>query len=235
MASRKFRVPTVGEDITCPALIASAGRIRIRSARAAQVARWFGLGQPADAKQALPPAPPLPAVAAGTITFISGPSGSGKSSLFGATRAQQRDRAGRRWIDLAAIDAPDVPLVDCFGDTPLREVLALLGRVGLGEAWSYLRTPAELSEGQRWRMRLALALHAASTSRAGADERPILACDEFAAVLDRVTAMVVAHRLRRAIDAMPHLSAVVATSHDDLEPALAPEVIVRCDFGKLSS
>ena len=124
----------------------------------------------------------------------------------------------------------------------------------LGEAWTYLRTPTELSEGQRWRFRLALALHHASRgavreendSRAAAREDngspaavrnendlPVIACDEFAAVLDRVTALIVAHRLRRAIDALPHAAAVVATSHEDIEPALSAEVIVRCDFGRV--
>src|SRR5207248_9473630 len=106
----------------------------------------------------------------------------------------------------------------------------LLARVGLSEAWTYLRTPSELSEGQRWRFKLALALHRAgamivsqesartSLLAAGGSPRgdaeptgapahgydwrevressPILACDEFAAVLDRVTAMVVARCLR---------------------------------------
>ena len=59
------------------------------------------------------------------------------------------------------IDAPDVPLVDCFDDLEVKDALALLSRVGLGEAWSYLRTLAELSEGQRWRLKLALAMHRA--------------------------------------------------------------------------
>jgi ABC-type ATPase with predicted acetyltransferase domain len=256
---------TVGEDITCPAAIARNGTIRIRSERAAQVARWFGLDRRsarsgvAGAKatsdgrvpvSALETAPaPTPALAlalrAGTITLIAGPSGAGKSTLL---RAARDAHANRRWIDLATIAAPapgDAPIVDCFGDLTLRDVLALLARVGLGEAWTYLRTPAELSEGQRWRFRLAMALHAASRAprraperhgdaRQAEDDRPIIACDEFAAVLDRVTAIVVAHRLRRAIDALPHAAAVVATSHEDIEPALAAEVIVRCDFGRVA-
>jgi ABC-type ATPase with predicted acetyltransferase domain len=130
----------------------------------------------------------------------------------------------------------------------LRNALGLLARVGLGEAWTYLRTPRELSEGQRWRFRLAIALHEASRGVATATARTttttatpendgnaplIIACDEFAAVLDRVTAIIVAHRLRRAIDALPHAAAVVATSHEDIEPALAAEVVVRCDFGRV--
>ena len=52
----------------------------------------------------------------------------------------------------------NVPVVNCFGDEPVMETLKLLGRVGLGEAWSYLRTPSELSEGQKFRLRLAVGL-----------------------------------------------------------------------------
>ena len=243
----------VGEHITCPGAIASGGTIPIRSERAAQVARWFGLDRnrkpratgggagngTADAKAASerPHAFSLPKLSlrAGTITLIAGPSGAGKSTLLRATRDAHPNR---RWIDLATVAAADddgganahhLPLVDCFGHLPLRDTLALLARVGLGEAWSYLRTPAELSEGQRWRFRLALALHDAARHAADA---PVIACDEFAAVLDRVTALIVAHRLRRAIDAIGHAAAVVATSHEDVESALAAEMTVRCDFGR---
>ena len=244
----------VGENITCPAQIARNGVIRIRSERAAEVARWFGLdarraGSDArtdagsDSRRAKSDAPkatsdsraaldiPALSLRPGTITLIAGPSGAGKSTLLRATREAHPPR---RWIDLATITAPDAPLVDCFGDLPLRDALGLLARVGLGEAWTYLRTPAELSEGQRWRFRLALALHQVSSAAARDQaDRPIIACDEFAAALDRVTAMIVGHRLRRAIDALPHAAAVVATSHEDIEPALAAEVIVRCDFGRV--
>ena len=246
---------TVGEDITCPAAIAKNGMIRIRSERAAQVARWFGLDRnlaravdprsmnpgsvnrssrnPSGAKPASGvPASldvPLLALRPATITLIAGPSGAGKSTLLRATRAAH---PSRRWINLATIAAPDVPLVDCFADLPLRDALALLARVGLGEAWTYLRTPGELSEGQRWRFRLALALHDAARHERDA---PVIACDEFAAVLDRVTALIVAHRLRRAIDKMPHAAAVVATSHEDIESPLAADVTIWCDFGRIET
>ncbi len=62
----------------------------------------------------------------------------------------------------------------------------------------------------------------------------ILACDEFAAMLDRVSAAIVARTLRRAVTGSPHLCAVVATSHDDLVAALQPDRIIRCDFGRIS-
>jgi ABC-type ATPase with predicted acetyltransferase domain len=130
--------------------------------------------------------------------------------------------------------------------------------VGLAEAWSYLRTPNELSEGQRWRLKLAIAMSGATSRTRGLrvlpktahsstgtgearssgvpsdlasdEKRLILVIDEFAALLDRITASIVARCLRRAVDATDNLCAIVATSHEDLTRALAPDTIVHCDF-----
>ena len=159
----------------------------------------------------------------GAITLVTGPSGAGKSSLLRALRGA----VDAHWIDIDRLEPDDVPLVDCFDETPLAGALALLSRVGLCEAWTYLRTPGELSEGQRWRLKLALALHGSRRERGHA----ILCADEFAAILDRVTAMVVARALRKSIRAP--LSALIATSHDDLVDALQPDLVVTCDFERI--
>src|SRR2546429_342039 len=96
-----------------------------------------------------------------------------------------RDYVLTHRIDVPAIAPPDVPLVDCFDSAPLDQTLALLSHVGLAEAWSYLRTPDELSEGQRWRLRLALAMRRAENIDNQKTRRLILIADEFAALLDR--------------------------------------------------
>ncbi|MGN6505597.1 MAG: hypothetical protein ACTHM6_08545, partial [Tepidisphaeraceae bacterium] len=88
----------------------------------------------------------------------------------------------------------------------------------------------------RWRLMLALGV--ATAIRVGQTPSvAVLAMDEFAALLDRVTARIVARALRRLIDRHigdqgATLGAVVATSHHDLLAALQPEVIVRCDFDR---
>src|SRR5204863_8195276 len=71
------------------------------------------------------------------------------------------------------------------------------------------------------------------TRRCGLAERVILLIDEFAALLDRVTAAIVARCLRRAVSSTPRLCAIVATSHHDLTAALMPDVIVNCDFRRI--
>lgn len=200
---------------------------RPRSFRSRLVARWFGLNGD-DAKSDARPSPIDPARLAsmlplsGQILLISGPSGAGKSSLVRALCGAMSET----WIDLDAQPLPDRPLVDCFERVSIQRTLKLLGRVGLAEAWTYLRTPAQLSAGQRWRLRLALAI---SQTRGPTT----LVGDEFAALLDRVTAAVVARALRRAVSAHPSLGAIVATSHDDLFEALQPDLHVRCDFGSV--
>jgi len=206
------------------------------------VRKWFGV-EGINANQPLAVNCQSPLVASGRIVLITGPSGAGKSSLLCHIGSRYDQRL---WIDLAGVRLPDRAVVDCFPrDVPLEHVLAALGRVGLGEVWTYLRTPRQLSEGQRWRLRLALALHRAQTSlptqrepsgsAAGLSPNPqptvVLACDEFGALLDRVTASVVARVLRRSITDAPNVCALLATSHEDLERPLQPDVLVRCDFG----
>ncbi len=83
--------------------------------------------------------------------------------------------------------------------------------------------PAELSEGQRFRYRLAQFF---------ASDADILIADEFAATLDRVTARVVAHQLGKFVRARRR-AAIVATTHEDLAEDLRPALRIWKGFGDL--
>ena len=127
----------------------------------------------------------------GDVVLFVGPSGSGKSSLLRATAKELAGDAGEAgvvWIDRLAL--PEVPVVDGLG-LPAAEGMGLLTACGLGEAQLMLRAPSELSDGQRYRYRLALAL----ARRPG-----WVVADEFCANLDRVLAKVVAFNVRRLAD-----------------------------------
>ena len=83
-----------------------------------------------------------------------------------------------------------------------------------------LRTPQELSDGQRYRFALALAI---------ARKPQWIVADEFAALLDRTTAKVIAHNVRRLADRYG-IGFVLATAQNDIETDLEPDICVTCEL-----
>jgi uncharacterized protein len=148
----------------------------------------------------------------GDLVAFVGPSGSGKSSLMRAAAGQLE---GTVWLDQLPLG--DRILVDAL-PTPIEETLALLTSCGLGEAHLLLRTPQELSDGQRYRFRLALGW---------AHQPRWLIADEFTAALDRTLARVIAYNVRKLVTKTGH-GLLVATTHKDILDDLQPDLLVRC-------
>ena len=149
----------------------------------------------------------------GDVCYITGASGSGKSvllnELYELWDAHERLRLG----DIAL--ETDKSLVDCIeGD--LFESLSALSKAGLSDVFSILNQPGRLSEGQRYRYRLARALISGAK---------VIFADEFCSNLDRITAAVIAHNIHRFAKRSGR-TFILASSHDDLLCDLLPDVVV---------
>ncbi len=157
----------------------------------------------------------------GSISLLTGPSGCGKSTLLRHTAATA-SQSSERVIDASALLAralTDRPIIDLF-TIPLLRSLRLLSAAGLGEAMLWARSASELSDGQRARLGIALAM-----ARVSPRCNTLVIIDEFCSTLDRVTARCVARTLRRWCDRQPRVRIICATAHDDLADALSPDLL----------
>jgi len=166
----------------------------------------------------------------GDIVYITGPSGAGKSVLLGEMKKQisanericlddialPDDRAA---IDCVASPASGVPPGGVGSDSAI-EALRLLGYAGLSDVFCMLTPPACLSEGQKYRFRLACAL---------ASGKPCIFADEFCSNLDRITAAVIAYNVRKFAK-RNNVTFFLASSHEDILADLQPDVLIVKHF-----
>lgn len=195
-----------------------------------QVAAMFGLGIDQERLIRIVPQTEI-SLAPGQIVFITGSSGSGKSTILRLIREdiEQDDMAHVLCFDrLPAI--ADKPLVDCFPNRPLEQTLKWLSLAGLNDAFVMLRKPSELSDGQRYRLRLAQVMAMTDTDILP-DIRKVVLADEFCASLDRTTAKVIARNVRKWVNTA-NVCFVAATTHDDLLEPLAPDVLIEKHLGE---
>lgn len=156
-------------------------------------------------------------LAPGRIALVTGPSGSGKSLLLrslarrtGAVVAEPVRPCSRR--------AP-VDLIE----RPLDDALTLLSRLGLADACRLVTPGGRLSEGERARLSIAVAI-----DRASRDPRRTIVADEFASALDTPTAESLAVSVRRALP--PEARLVCATARDEITGLLRPDLLVYVPF-----
>lgn len=212
-----------------------------------QIAGMFGLG--IDTSQTVTIIEPTPLnLSPGQLVFITGASGGGKTSILNLMRTSFVNDPQFDVIDFDELPIPSGrPVVDTFDDlealanSSLKQRLAWLSRAGLNDAFVMLRKPDELSDGQRYRLKLAFALGMVETigasqavSDGGAESSPcvpIILADEFCATLDRLTARTVAQLLRKQVTRLQSAIVVVATTHDDLLEPLQPDVLIEKQLG----
>jgi len=156
------------------------------------------------------------------IAYITGDSGSGKSVLLKALEKDIRQDMGLSTINIADIQPePGKPLIETVGRN-LEEGLELLSKVGLNDAFLFLRRFEQLSDGQKYRYKIAKMIES---------QAQFWVMDEFAATLDRDTAKIVAFNLQK-LARQQGKAVLAATTHTDLLGDLNPSVHVHKRFGK---
>lgn len=148
------------------------------------------------------------------VIYITGQSGSGKSILLREIERQLRDDHGLTVANIDQVALPEVPLIDQLG-TSAREAMYFMNLAGLTDAYLWLRKPSELSDGQRYRLRIAKLMES---------KTQVWIADEFGAILDRTTAKVIAFDIQKLARERGVIAAV-ATTHTDLQGDLHPSLV----------
>jgi ABC-type ATPase with predicted acetyltransferase domain len=134
----------------------------------------------------------------GEVVYITGPSGAGKSVLL---RELEKEVPASERINLAEIElAEKQSLIDCFE----------------GDILEGLKLLSDLSDGQKYRFRLAKALDSG---------RKYIFGDEFCSNLDRITAAVISYNVRKFAKRRG-VTFILAGTHDDILGDLCPDVLV---------
>jgi ABC-type transport system involved in cytochrome c biogenesis ATPase subunit len=153
----------------------------------------------------------------GDLIYVTGDSGGGKTLLLKAFKSYFGDEA----IELSDLQVdPEETLIEGVGKD-VKEAIEILSLCGLNDAFLFLRKYKELSDGQKYRYKLAKLVDCR--------EKTVWVVDEFCASLDRVMARVVAFLFQKVARKLGE-TVVVATTHDDLIEDFQPDILIGKDF-----
>lgn len=155
----------------------------------------------------------------GEIVYITGACGVGKTRLLSALyeKAPADHRLRLEDIELEAGRS----VVDCIAESPLcrnelADALIALNKVCISDVYSLLQEPCKLSEGYKYRYRFARLL---------ASDKTFVFADEFTSSMDRITAQLTAHYVRK-LAARSGKIFFLASCHEDILRDLRPDVLV---------
>jgi len=153
----------------------------------------------------------------GDLIYITGDSGGGKTLLLRAFKEYFGDEA----VELSELEIDlDETLVEGIG-TDMREAIETLSLCGLNDAFLFLRRYRELSDGQKYRYRLAKLMDN--------KEKNVWIIDEFCATLDPVMAHIISYLIQKVARKLGR-TVVVATTHRDLMEDFQPDIIIEKGF-----
>jgi ParB-like chromosome segregation protein Spo0J/N-acetylglutamate synthase-like GNAT family acetyltransferase len=153
----------------------------------------------------------------GDLIFVTGDSGGGKSLLLRAFKDYFGSEAAA--LDDLQVD-PEETIIEGVG-RDVKEAIEILSLCGLNDAFLFLRRFRELSDGQKYRYKLAKLVDR--------KDKAVWVVDEFCASLDRITARVVAYSFQKVARKLGK-TVVVATAHDDLIGDFQPDLVVEKGF-----
>jgi hypothetical protein len=157
----------------------------------------------------------------GEIVYLSGPSGAGKTVLL---RELEKSIPVSDRINLDRIELPDnKTLIDCM-DADVLDSLRIFSLAGLNDCFCILNQPKNLSNGQKYRFRLAMALAA---------KKRFVFADEFCSELDPVTAAVISYNIHKFAKRTGTIF-VLASGRDDILLDLSPDVLITMELSGLT-
>lgn len=163
----------------------------------------------------------------GNIIFVVGTSGSGKSVFLNALDPDKTldgnlmvKRVGNLTHSAGWLRPlrDDIPVFEALAEkyTPEKAFIAL-SRVGLSEAFVFIKPFWMLSRGQQYRAMIADLL---------LRNEEVWLLDEFCSDLDPITAKIVAHNLRKQIIATGRIAFIAAANHTHYLDALRPTKVL---------
>ena len=156
----------------------------------------------------------------GDLICITGDSGGGKSLLLSVFK----NFFGEEAVCLNDLEVgPEETLIEGVGKD-VTEAVKILSFCGLNDAFLFLRKYKELSEGQKYRYKLAKLMDRA--------DKRVWVVDEFCATLDCVMARVIAFLVQKVARKLGK-TVVVASTHNDFLGDFQPDIVVdkgyECD------
>jgi len=162
------------------------------------------------------------------VVYITGDSGSGKSVLLKELTNKFKDlyfkenKTEYTIADLNNIRIKEDEILSEGIGSSVEDAIKILASVGLNDAFLFLRKYKHLSDGQKYRYKLAKLIHY---------NNKVWIADEFCSTLDRDTAKIVSYNFQKIARKLNKIL-IVATTHNDLIYDLNPSVLVDNGFGE---